>query len=163
MDGFPPIPGRCRSCRESFHSNFYLYEDLDYGWRANLAGFKSVYVPESIVYHKFGVAMKKGTFLVRYFTEKNRIQTLLKNYKLGTLIKIFPYFIAERIKKSIYNSGTKKMRFSCYVSFLLAWGWNILNIHKTLRKRSKVQAMRHISDNNIMDLMGDYRRKVFTI
>ncbi len=140
---------------------FYLYEDMDYGWRANLAGFKSVYVPESIVYHKFGVVMKRGTFLVRYLTERNRILTLLKNYQIITLIKILPQFLRQRINKTIHNIGIKKMKFGCFLSFLAAWLWNIFHIYKTLKKRAEVQSIRQISDKEIIDLMGDYKFKIF--
>ena len=140
---------------------FYLYEDLDYGWRANLAGFKSVYVPESVVYHKFGVVMKRGSSIVRYFTERNRILTLLKNYEIKTLIKILPQFLKQRASKTIYARKIKKMKIRCFISFSTAWLWNIFHIFATLRKRTKVQSIRRIPDKEILNLMGDYRFKVF--
>jgi len=141
---------------------FYLYEDLDYGWRANLAGYKAVYVPESVVYHRFGSVMKRGSFIVRYLTERNRILTILKNYQVKTLVKILPSFLGERVYKttSIFNSD-KKMKFRCFISFLLAWLWNVVNIYKTFKKRSLIQSLRQISDEEIFDLMGDYRLKIF--
>lgn len=141
---------------------FYLYEDLDYCWRANLAGFRTVYVPESVVYHKFGLVMKRGSYVVRYLTEKNRILTLLKNYEIKTLMKILPKFLKERVNKTIYNIGIKKMKFQCFVSFLTAWLWNIFHIYETFKKRVKVQAIRQISDKDIISLMGDYKFKIFT-
>ncbi len=142
---------------------FYLYEDLDCGWKINLVGYRAVYVPESVAYHKFGAVMIRGTFFVRYLTERNRITTLLKNYQIKTLIKIFPGFLKIRAYKTIntFNSA-KNMRVKCFVAFLLAWIWNIMNVPGTLKKRSAVQAVRKISDKEIFSLMGDYKLKIFT-
>ena len=141
---------------------FYLYEDLDYAWRANLIGFKAVYVPESVVYHKFGVSMKRGSLVVRFLTERNRILTLLKNYEARTLIRVLPKFLKQRINRVIYNiKGIKKMNFQGYLSFLAAWLWNVLHIYETLKKRASIQSIRQISDKNIFDLMEDYRYKIF--
>ena len=141
---------------------FYLYEDLDYGWRVNLAGYRAAYVPESVAYHKFGATMKRGTFSVRYFTERNRIQTILKNYDTKTLVKILPGFLKIRAYKTVNTlDSAKKMRLSCFISFLLAWLWNIANLPKTLKKRNAVQTARKISDEEIFNLMGDYKLKIF--
>ncbi len=141
---------------------FYLYEDLDYAWRANLIGFKVAYVPESVVYHKFGATMKRDSSVVRFFTERNRILTLLKNYETMTLIRVLPKFLKQRINRVIYNiKGIKKMNFQGYLSFLAAWLWNALHIYETLKKRASIQSMRQISDKGIFDLMGDYKYKIF--
>ena len=141
---------------------FYLYEDLDFGWRANLAGFKTVYIPDSIAYHNFGSVMKRGTFRVRYLTEKNRILTLLKNYKLNTLIKISSGFFKNRIIKTAKHTQSKNMTFRCFISFFLAWAWNLLHIYKTLKKRTKVQLVRKIPDKEIINLMGEFKLQIFT-
>lgn len=141
---------------------FYLYEDLDYGWRLNLAGYRAIYVPESVVYHKFGATMKRDSLIVKYFLERNRLLTLLKNYQTKTLIGIFPEFLKQRVDRVIYRmDNAEKIKFRYVASFSLAWLWNILHVCSTIRKRSRVQSIRKIPDMEILTLMGDYRYKVF--
>jgi hypothetical protein len=60
--------------------HFCYYEDLDLGWRARLAGYDALYIPESVVHHKYhgSTARRSRAWLVRLSTI-NRVRTLLKN------------------------------------------------------------------------------------
>src|SRR3989338_4873394 len=142
---------------------FYLYEDVDYSWRANLIGYRTVYVPESIVYHKFGAVMKRDSVAVKYFTERNRVLTLLKNYEAKTIIKILPQFLKERVARTVYHiaGNTKGAKSQHAMPIINAWLWNLFNIHATIKKRKKIQSLRIIPDKKIMELMGDYKFKTF--
>ena len=68
---------------------FAYHEEVDFGWRARLNGYKSYYVPDSLIHH-FGSAnwgwSKKKFFLL----ERNRWIVLLKNYSGKTIIKLLP-------------------------------------------------------------------------
>jgi GT2 family glycosyltransferase len=76
---------------DGFEESFFAYhEETDLFFRAFLAGWKCVYVPSSVVYHKgsasFG-SMKK-TFC--YYHERNRIWFIYRNFPLGYIIVNFP-------------------------------------------------------------------------
>ncbi len=69
-----------------FDKEFFAYaEDTDLGCRARLAGWKTFYVPEAIVYHHhsktFGIYSESKAFLV----ERNRIWVAWKNFPLSIL------------------------------------------------------------------------------
>lgn len=74
------------------------YEDAELGWRAVLNGYKSMFNPFAIVYHKGGQSLKKTNQNKRWIeTQHNIIYTY---YKLSTpRIKLYtlPFFMAKGI------------------------------------------------------------------
>ncbi|WGD38080.1 glycosyltransferase [Lysinibacter sp. HNR] len=59
---------------------FMFFEDVDLGWRLNLAGYRFVYEPSSLAYHKHHASMNKhGSFKETYLLERNALFTLYKN------------------------------------------------------------------------------------
>jgi len=58
---------------------FMYYEDTDLSWRGRLAGWRYVYVPDSIVRHVHAASSKEGSALFTHFVERNRFTTLARN------------------------------------------------------------------------------------
>jgi len=58
---------------------FMYYEDTDLSWRGRLAGWRYVYVPDSIVRHVHAASSKEGSALFLHFVERNRFTTLARN------------------------------------------------------------------------------------
>jgi GT2 family glycosyltransferase len=65
-----------------FDADFVSYcEDVDLSWRAQLAGYRCVYAPRAVLYHKVS-ATGRGT--IRSFrVARNTIWTLVKNLPVG--------------------------------------------------------------------------------
>ena len=85
-----------------FDKKLFAYnEDLDLGWRARLLGYKSFYVPESIVYHH-GSAQWKWSGEKFYLLERNRWIVLLSNYKTGTILTLLPTLLILEIALLIF-------------------------------------------------------------
>jgi GT2 family glycosyltransferase len=67
-------------------SYFAYYEDLDWCWRARLAGLRCVYEPAGAVRHVGGVTTGgPWTERVRYLAARNRMQTLARNAPLAAV------------------------------------------------------------------------------
>jgi len=65
-------------------SYFAYYEDLDWCWRARLAGLRCLYEPAAIIRHVGGVSTGgPGADRVRRLAARNRIQTLFRNAPLS--------------------------------------------------------------------------------
>ncbi len=64
-----------------FDRGFFMYlEDVDLSWRCRLAGWDSLYVPSSRVYHAFhGSSARRGRHFVELQCRKNRLRTVIKN------------------------------------------------------------------------------------
>jgi GT2 family glycosyltransferase len=76
--------------------HFCYYEDLDLGWRARLAGFDALYVPDSIVRHKYHgtTARMSRAWLVELATT-NRVRTLLKNASWRFMTRSLLYTVSQ--------------------------------------------------------------------
>ena len=57
---------------------FFSGEDVDLGWRAQLAGWRCLYTPEAIVYHHLSAT--GGGTTASYYDGRNLIFILVKNY-----------------------------------------------------------------------------------
>ena len=69
---------------ESF---FAYYEDLDWCWRARLAGLRLIYDPAGVVHHVSGQSTGgPANDRVRYLSARNRMQTLARNAPLPVLL-----------------------------------------------------------------------------
>jgi len=67
---------------------FAYYEDTDISFRAQLAGWKIVYEPKAIAYHKQGETSKKIPGFTVYQTFKNLPLLFIKNVPRGLLLSI---------------------------------------------------------------------------
>jgi len=128
-----------------FDRDFFMYhEDHDLSWRIRLLGKKLMVNPEAVMYHKYHFSKNPKKF---YYSEKNRLQLLLKNYQAKTLLLIFPVFILIELAE---------------LCFALATGWFMLKIKSyleivcllpsILKKRRVVQTLRRIDDSEIVRL-----------
>jgi hypothetical protein len=75
---------------------FMYYEDMDLGWRARLAGWSALYVPRSVVHHRWhGSADRHGRAWLVVTSRTNRIRTLLKNASPAFILRTSPQSIRE--------------------------------------------------------------------
>jgi hypothetical protein len=131
-----------------FDTDFFLYlEDIDLSWRARLAGYRIIAIPESIVFHKFNLFI---TPRKEFYLERNRYQMLLKDYSLKTLILLLP---ALMVTEGM-TWGHAIIQGLPYVwNKLRSYGWVIANINIIMRKRYRVQKSRKISDRELIKFL----------
>lgn len=134
-----------------FDLDFFCYfEESDLCWRVNLAGYKVLYVPDAVVYHKgYGTSHKLASSFVQYHSFKNRICSLIKNLEGPNLIKM----LSLNLLFSLAASFAFMIRRKPLVALAIwkAWLWNISHIGKTLDKRRVIQEeMRIVSDKELM-------------
>jgi len=60
---------------------FFLLEDIDLGWRAQLAGWRALYTPQAIVYHYLSAT--GGGATASFYDGRNAIFVLVKNLPLA--------------------------------------------------------------------------------
>lgn len=85
---------------------FMYYEDVDFCVRAKRAGFKIVFVPQSVLYHKIAKE-KENSPLMSYLLARNHFLFLEKNAPLK--IKIHEFF---RLPKTLYEHYRKNEKFA---------------------------------------------------
>lgn len=136
-----------------FDKDYFAYfEDIDFGWRCWLFGYKTYYVPTSVVYHKFGgtAGPRNSTFRI-FHGQKNRLANMVKNFSIERLIVGFGIsilFDILRISVFLING-----RFDSILAVLKGNYYFIKELPKTLKKRKVIQANRKLSDAE-MSIMG---------
>jgi GT2 family glycosyltransferase len=72
-----------------FDETLYMYyEETDLSWRARMRGYRSAYVPDSVVYHDHRPSTASAFRL--YHSARNRRIVLLKNWRWRTLLLLAP-------------------------------------------------------------------------
>jgi len=130
-----------------FDDDFFAYfEDTDFCWRAWLHGFKVIYAPKSVVYHKSGGSWGPLESPQRVFlAQRNQVMSMVKNFELKNL--------AQGLILLLTHSGVKTLLFLRHRSYKSVFAmirgsqWVVRNLRKVLHKRFLVQDSRILSDN----------------
>jgi hypothetical protein len=73
-----------------FDEDFYIIlEDVDLDFRAQLAGYRCLYLPNAVVYHIHAGSMGKTSDFTFYWITRNDLNVLIKNMPLFLLFKYF--------------------------------------------------------------------------
>jgi GT2 family glycosyltransferase len=132
-----------------FDEEFWMYnEDQELGWRLWLAGWRSVLAPEAVVYHKYEFSRSIKRL---YWMDRNRILSILKCYRLPTLILILPAFLLMEFGLLVFSlkSGWFLKKLEVYGYFFSASNW--LKLYKS---RQAVQKLRKIKDRQIAQMIS---------
>ena len=120
---------------------FFSCEDVDLGWRAQLAGWRCLYTPRAIVYHHLSAT--GGGVTASYYDGRNLIYLLFKNY---------PADLWRRHGRLVLRAQWRLLREA-----LAAWRGaeararlrgmlaGLCGLPRMWRKRAPVQASRQVS------------------
>ena len=90
---------------------FLVHEDTDMNCRAQLAGWKVLYVPSAIVYHQVSSTIGSMSDIAVYYSLRNSEFVRLKNVPVGIFVKCIPGFIIGMMTEFIYFAlKHKKLR-----------------------------------------------------
>jgi GT2 family glycosyltransferase len=120
---------------------FFSGEDVDLGWRAQLAGYRCVYIPEAIVYHK--VSATGGGVTSSYFDGRNMLYILLKDYPAALWRKHWRRILARQFH--LAWDALRAWRGAAARARLRGMMAGVIHLPKMLRKRRQVQATRRVS------------------
>ncbi len=76
---------------------FIVNEDTDLNFRAQLMGWKCVYVPESVVFHKVSMTRKLRSQSQVYYKIRNTDFVLIINMPLMLILRFFPHIILGQL------------------------------------------------------------------
>lgn len=131
-----------------FDEDFFLYmEDTDLSWRARLAGWDCLYVPESIVLHDYRLRI---TPLKVFYQERNRYLMLLKSFKWGTLIFLLPTLLLAEVITWGFVIWGDRARLG---NKIRAYGWIARHWSSVWQKRRATQRLRRIDDRELVQAM----------
>jgi hypothetical protein len=127
---------------------FAYYEDVDISFRAQLAGWRVTYVPDSVIYHELSVTggRIKGFFALQ--TVKNYPWLLVKNVPGRLLPHVLPRFLLAYV----LFIGRAVLRGQGQYA-LQGLGKAVRLLPKKLRERRRIQRGRKVSPEYIWSIM----------
>jgi GT2 family glycosyltransferase len=124
-------------------------EDVDLSWRAQLAGYRCVYAPHAVLYHKVS-ATGRGT-LRSFYVARNTIWMLAKNLPAGVWRRHRREIVAAQWQR--FSDALRACRGVEARATLRGQLAGLLGLHKALRKRPAVQAQRRADDGYLESLL----------
>jgi GT2 family glycosyltransferase len=132
-----------------FDESYLAYfEDVDLCWRSWLYGYKVLYEPKSIVYHKFGGSWGKRLSVQRlYFSHINKLRNIFKNLELNNLLKGLIFSLAFDSIRFLLLLSRKNISGA---KALIKSDKNFIkDIKRTIEKRARIQANRLLRDKDL--------------
>ncbi len=120
---------------------FFSCEDMDLAWRAQLAGYRCVYQPAAVVYHR--LAATGGGVTASYHDGRNMIWLLVKNYP-GALWRKHGLKVL-RAQLGLAWEALRAWRGAAARARLRGMVAGLIGIPRMMRKRRGIQRSRRVS------------------
>ncbi|MBW1792019.1 MAG: glycosyltransferase family 2 protein [Deltaproteobacteria bacterium] len=130
---------------------FMYFEDVDLCWRYWLSGYRVLYVPASLVYHRLGATAgsNRDSPLRVFCSTRNSMFNIVKNYELPNMALALAFsmmYHAVRLQTFLLS-----MQFESAGAILAAYGSLAKHMPQILRKRDNVQRTRKVSDKYLFE------------
>ena len=132
---------------------FFGWDDADFSLRMTISGFKCLHVPQAVVYHK----LKKRGLSKAFYQIRNRWYLILKSYSSRTLLLLWPILLVYELGLLLFLT-MEGVLFE-YLKANLAV---IKNLGMLMKKRRKIQALKKISDGEVLCAGDFYVREELT-
>lgn len=135
-----------------FDEDFVSYcEDGDLSFRAQLAGYRCLYVPNAVVYHMGSASTggKRSATATR-LGARNSLSLLVKNLPVSAVPHILPFFVLAQIARLLTAAATGTIRPHLEG---LSEAWRRLPL--MLEKRRGIQANKKLSDTEVRRLLRE--------
>jgi GT2 family glycosyltransferase len=134
-----------------FDEQLFMYcEDVDLAFRAQLRGYRCLYVPTARVYHRLSAT--GGGSLASYYCGRNFIYVLLKNVPTRLLWRYAPRMLAAQLR--IAGAALRHWRGAAARARLRGQLAALGALPLILRRRRAVQARRRVPDAYIASLLA---------
>lgn len=128
---------------------FFLLEDIDLAWRAQLAGYRVWYEASAVVYHHLSAT--GGGVTASYHDGRNGIWLIAKNLPAGLAHKYARQILARQI--ALAWESVKSCRGREARARLRGMAAGVLTIGGALSKRKRIQASKRVSDEYIESML----------
>jgi len=135
-----------------FDEDYYIYlEDIDFCLRARRAGFKIVFTPDALSWHKGQAVIGKRSHKRYYYLYRNTIRLVIKNFDIPYMISSLVWWLAirpflyaifafppiRRLVSAVFPGSAPQITLGQLWVLLKAIVWNIRNLRRTIQSRYK--------------------------
>jgi len=136
---------------------FLIHEDVDLSFRAQLAGWKVLYVPTARVYHKVRSSIGTMSDTAVYYTLRNADFVKVKNIPLALLLRCLPGFFIGLMTEFIYFA-IKHGRLRVYLRAKLD---ALRMLPSMLKKRALIMRNKKVSNSYLYGIFVSVLHKPF--
>jgi GT2 family glycosyltransferase len=129
---------------------FFSCEDVDLGWRAQLAGWPCMYTPRAVVYHK--VSATGGGVTNSYYDGRNFIYLIVKNFPASLLRRHWRDIL--RAQGRITLEALRAWRGEAARARLRGQLAGLLGVPRMLLARRAVRRRRRASDAELLQVLA---------
>jgi GT2 family glycosyltransferase len=130
--------------------DFYGYcEDVDLGFRAQLAGFPCLFVPSAIIYHKLSAT--GGGPLASYYCGRNFVSVIVKDMPGSLLRRFWPRIVLAQMRftgHSLWHLREPSARARLAGQFAA-----LRQLRLMLGKRREIQHNKRVSDEYVESIL----------
>ena len=132
-------------------------DDVDYCWRARIAGFRILMTPLAQARHQGQPGRgerpeQRWRHGARYYAERSALATMLRNHGGLRLAAYLPLYLGYVAFLVISNAITR--RFEDLADLVAALTWNIRHLPGTIRRRRRTQRARVEKDGALARFIG---------
>ena len=133
-----------------FDEDFWMYlEDVDFGFRARLAGWDAVFAPNARVYHHLSAT--GGDVLASYYVGRNTIWLIAKNMPRSLLRRNALAILGGQL--AVTFDALRNWRGAAAQARLRGQLAGLLGLPQQLQKRRVIQPRRQIEDGELAKLL----------
>jgi Predicted glycosyltransferases len=125
---------------------FAYYEDVDLAIRARLFGWRSVCVPQAVIYHIHSATLGNDSPFKKYLLERNSYYYVIKNLPP----KVVVLFLISKFRSGFFTliELSKNRKFELVKSLIKGNLDAIRNIPLIVSKRAEIQTKKTVSEEN---------------
>jgi GT2 family glycosyltransferase len=150
-----------------FDEDLFIFgDDAELGLRGRIAGWRCLYMPDAVVRHHRGGAMKTGSTGRIFLIERNRVLLAVKLFPIGLLL-LNPFYFAARLAAGAFAAVGERGELARFPGFRnkLRLAWTIVRadfaalrmIPRTLKKRRQLRPVRRLKPGDVRRLIMDNR------
>ena len=125
-----------------FDENYFMYsEEVDFAFRAQFLGYKSLYSPKAVVYHKHKATSKKMPQHLEFWQFRNMTQTIIKNFPQEIISKNWRWL---KIILVHLNTIFYQLRNGYFWPPIMVELWLTINLPRLLKERTRIQKLRKV-------------------
>jgi hypothetical protein len=127
---------------------FIIYEDVDLSFRAQLMGYRCLYVPEAVVRHRASRSIGYDSPRSVYYGHRNLEWVYIKNIPSSLFVKTFLHHLCYNSIAFVFFLVKGRLK-----SFLAAKKDALKEIRRVMGERREIQRRKKVSDDYIWRLL----------
>lgn len=131
---------------------FFSCEDIDLAWRAQLQGYRCLYAPRAVVYHRLSAS--GGGVTASYYDARNSVYVLIKDYPRALWWR-YGWLIAKAQYHEIRDAAKAWRGAAARATLRGKWRvvWDLPRLLRLLQKRWSIQRQRKVSIDYINSIL----------